>query len=245
MRALSAHEILRLYDYGQNHLPAERAVALLALACPEVLPEDLVALPIGERDARLLAVRDMTLGPRLEGFAECPRCGQALEFTLATPDLRDAAGAPLPPEQRVLDYRGFHVRFRLLTSHDLAEAAAVADPSRARRLLVERCVVSAQRRGRDVMVAALPDALVARLATRLAEGDPGAEMLFDLRCAGCGHGWQAVFDIATFFWSELLAHARRLLREVHQLATAYGWSEAEILSLGGRRRQAYLEMAGA
>ncbi|HEX2516118.1 MAG TPA: phage baseplate protein, partial [Chloroflexota bacterium] len=39
--------------------------------------------------------------------------------------------------------------------------------------------------------------------------------------------------------------ARRLLREVHTLARAYGWREAEILALPGRRRQTYLDLVGA
>ena len=41
------------------------------------------------------------------------------------------------------------------------------------------------------------------------------------------------------------AHARRLLLDVHQLASAYGWSEMEILSLSATRRNAYLEMVRA
>ena len=33
--------------------------------------------------------------------------------------------------------------------------------------------------------------------------------------------------------------------EVHTLATAYGWSEAETLALGDARRAMYLEMVSA
>jgi len=38
---------------------------------------------------------------------------------------------------------------------------------------------------------------------------------------------------------------RRLLVEVHALASAYGWSEQEILSLSDARRRLYLEMVQA
>jgi hypothetical protein len=37
-------------------------------------------------------------------------------------------------------------------------------------------------------------------------------------------------------------HARRLLREVHELARAYHWSEADILRLDRRRRRRYLAL---
>jgi hypothetical protein len=53
-----------------------------------------------------------------------------------------------------------------------------------------------------------------------------------------------LFDIATFFWAEVSAHARRLIRDVHALARAYGWREVEILSMSGWRRERYLEQLG-
>ena len=54
--------------------------------------------------------------------------------------------------------------------------------------------------------------------------------------------WLEPFDIASFLWTELHAWASRTLYDVHQLAAAYGWSEAECLSLSARRRGYYLEL---
>ena len=45
-------------------------------------------------------------------------------------------------------------------------------------------------------------------------------------------------------WSDLTDWVGRTLTEVHQLARAYGWSEAEILAMSGWRRRWYLEAAG-
>jgi hypothetical protein len=39
-------------------------------------------------------------------------------------------------------------------------------------------------------------------------------------------------------------YARRLLYDVHALASAYGWSEDEVLAVSPARRRCYLEMAG-
>jgi hypothetical protein len=41
------------------------------------------------------------------------------------------------------------------------------------------------------------------------------------------------------------ARARRILQEVHTLASSYGWHEAEILALGDTRRAMYLQMVQA
>jgi hypothetical protein len=51
-----------------------------------------------------------------------------------------------------------------------------------------------------------------------------------------------LFDIVSFFWTELSAQAKRLLREVHTLARGYGWREADILAMSARRRQLYLDL---
>ena len=39
--------------------------------------------------------------------------------------------------------------------------------------------------------------------------------------------------------------ARRLLPEVHALASSYGWSEKEILALSPARRRSYIALLGA
>ena len=61
-------------------------------------------------------------------------------------------------------------------------------------------------------------------------------------CPACTFTWSEPFDIVTFFWAEIDAWARRLLADVHVLASSYGWSERDILALSPVRRQYYLEM---
>ena len=56
------------------------------------------------------------------------------------------------------------------------------------------------------------------------------------------HGWQAALDVAADFWLELHAWARGMLREIHTLARAYGWREADILALSPARRRHYLQL---
>ena len=77
----------------------------------------------------------------------------------------------------------------------------------------------------------------------LAESDPGAQTALRVRCP-CGSEWVGELDIRTVVWSDLTDWVGRTLTEVHQLARAYGWSEAEILAMSGWRRRWYLEAAG-
>jgi len=131
------------------------------------------------------------------------------------------------------------VRFRLPNSHDLAAVNGFSDPTAARVVLLERCLV-ARKAGRPVPVSTLPTGVIEAVEARMSELDPQGDTTLELRCTACGHEWRAALDIGRFFWQELAAEARRLLREVHLLASAYGWRETEILALTPARRNAYL-----
>jgi len=239
MYPLSAQDILKVWEQGQAQHPVDRALSVLA-AGMAIPPEALATLSIGQRDAHLLTLRELTFGTALKGFAECSRCGERLEYTLDTASIR----VPYLQEQTEfeLEAAGFELRFRLPNNSDLVAIAGCPDPSSARRLLVQRCVLTAYYQGTSVASGDLPDEMIARLAAHIGEADPQAEVQFALECAACGHRWQALFDIATFFWTEIAAQAKRLLREVHTLARAYGWRETDILAMSALRRQCYLEM---
>lgn len=243
MRPLSAYELLKVWEVGEDQHPLDRALTLLAAACPEQTLDELAALSIGQRDARLLTLRERTSGARLNGLVECPRCAEQLEFDVAVADLRVAEEPDLEEEAWVLVTNGLALRFRLPNSGDLATVSGCEDTSAARNLLVQRCVLEASRDGVPVTASELPADVIAGLAQRMSECDPQAEVLLNLHCPTCDQHWQALLDIAAFFWAELTAQAKRLLRDVHTLARVYGWSEADVLDMGARRRQFYLEMA--
>src|SRR3954471_5239527 len=143
MQAASAAELLEAWERGASMGPAERGLALLALACPEAPPDTLAELSIGRRDAILLGLRELTFGPRLTGLVPCASCGSLLETSLTVAELR-AGEAPEEPQELALETAGFEFRLRLPNSRDLIALAATT-PAEARRLLFERCLVSAAR----------------------------------------------------------------------------------------------------
>ena len=65
----------------------------------------------------------------------------------------------------------------------------------------------------------------------------------ELACPACGHEWEATIDVPSYLWEEVVASARRLAREVAELAAAYGWREADVLRLTPWRRRLYLALA--
>lgn len=223
---------------------AQRALTLLATACPEKTAEELARLSIGERDGRLLTLREWTFGPRLEGLATCPGCSKRLEFTLNIGEIRFIPEVK-QPENLSLTIGEYVVHFRLPNSLDLAAISGQEDETVSRSLVLNRCLFSIQRGNEKESMERLPSGVVQAVLDKMAETDPQADVQLDLSCPWCRHQWQIPFDIVSFFWNEMDAWARRILREVHILASAYGWREADILAMSPWRRQIYLEMVGA
>jgi hypothetical protein len=236
--AIDDTTLLEAWDRASPLARPWRELTLLAGTGEAV--ETLAHLPVGERDRRLLTLRRMLLGDRLECETSCPACGERLEHVLVASDL---AGAPVDAvAESTVEHAGCRVRFRLPTSADLAASSAAPDAAQA---LLGRCVLDATRGDERLAADALPRALLDAVAARMAELDPQANVRLALECAACSHRWEADLDVAGFVLAEIDAHARRLLAEVHGLASAYGWREADILALGPRRRRRYLELAWA
>jgi uncharacterized protein (UPF0212 family) len=128
-------------------------------------------------------------------------------------------------------------------AQEAARQAARQDP---RAILLARCVIDARGAGGEsVDVATLPDAVQHAVAETMAAADPQADVQLACTCPACGWTWAAAFDIASVLWAEIHAWARRTLRDVHALALAYGWREADVLTLSPTRRELYLELVGS
>ena len=184
MRALSAFELLAVWERGLSQTPIERALGLLGAACTGEPPGELARLSVGERDARLLTLREWTFGRQLISLVSCPGCAEQLELSLDAADLRvspeaeggqKASGAmPGPLTMKAGDYE---VSFRLPNSLDLAAAAvgAPAEVADAAASLLDHCLVEA-RRGGELYG---PDRLQADIALRrdLPPGHLAAELV--------------------------------------------------------------------
>jgi hypothetical protein len=233
MLPLSAHDLLAAWDMARPRDAVDRALGLLAAACHDDASTTLAELTLGDRNARLLSLREATFGSRLTGLADCPSCGERLELEFDVQQVR--IGRP-DTVRLFVDDDGNRVEFRLPNSLDLAAIRTAPDLATARHWLFERCITN------GVVAADAYERLVDKVAATMAEADPQGDVRLSLTCPSCGREWEGNFDVASFVWAEVHAWALRTLREVHQLASAYGWSEADILAMSPTRRQAYLEL---
>ncbi|MFJ9804336.1 T4 family baseplate hub assembly chaperone [Streptomyces wuyuanensis] len=236
-------ELLAAWEAGVDRHEAARALLLHRAARPWAGTDELLSVPVGVRETELLALRRSLFGERMQVCAECGSCGEAMEFDLDAGRLAGTAppGGPLRVEEG-----DWVVDFRLPTVADLTAAGAAPGPEEARRVLLERCTVAARRRGEEVpadrLDAVLPVPVRSRLAEAAERADPAADVTLKVTCPECGESTRAELDISSYLWTELDNWARDVLLDVHLLASAYGWTEPEVLALSPLRRRYYLEL---
>lgn len=245
--SLNSAALLAAWEAGSSLSPIRRGLGLLAAAWPETSVDDWANASVGARDRRLLALREGLFGSKFEAVAACPKCEQRVEVEFTSEGIPApllALGEPAPTKMLRISLAGYEVEFRLPTSADLLEVTKPAIEG-ARETLLGRCVQEARREGLPVETSALPDAVVQAVMRKMAKADPQADVQIGIACPACQHHWSIAFDILSYLWSELEGWAQQLLREVHALASAYGWSEGDILAMSARRRRSYLAVIGA
>lgn len=243
MRPLTASKLLSVWERASRQPPVERALLLLGAACPEQTAEELARLPIGQRDSLLVALREWTFGSQFVSRLLCQKCGERLELVFKVSDIR-VAREPETAAALTLNADGYEVLFRPPNSEDIRAVTGVVDAdSDPEQLLLRRCVLCVTKDRAEQSADELPRAVIDMVVEGMAEADPQAIPL-SLACAACSHQWLIDFDIVSYFWSEVNAWANRILREVHLLASRYGWREDDILAMSPWRRQSYLEMTG-
>jgi hypothetical protein len=240
---LAAADVLEIVDAGGERDAAQRGLLLLERARPDHPAERLAGATLGFRDAQLLALRCGTFGDPLAGRVRCPACELLLAVDVGRAELERlaAGGEPEPGDAFEIECGDVVVTARPPDGHALRAAAAQEDVDGARRSLIGSCVLEARSGKRKLDVGSLSDEVLEQVGEAIVAADPQSEVRIELTCAGCGHEWMPVLDIALFFWRELSAASVQILDDVHQLATGYGWSEEEVLRLSSRRRRRYVE----
>jgi len=234
MRALSSSELLDLWERGGGLRPLDQALLALSAALPDVAPETLADWPLGRRNHALLEMYRFCFGPHLQAWSGCAQCGEQMEFRIDSRALiNHASGA----NAETVSVGGYS--FRLPSSRDLAAAAREREIGLAGIRILERCQLSGAKR------ANWSEEELNQIEASMALCDPLAETRLALRCPTCDHEAEETLDIVGLVWSEIASHANRLLREIHSLASAYGWTESQVLSLSAYRRARYLEMVEA
>src|SRR4051812_41123700 len=96
MAGLSDLDIVTVWSVAQRVHPAARGAALLRAVAPDEPFDALARLPIGRRDARLLALRERWFGPTLDAVTSCPACGEQVEAEIPVEALKTEEGPASP-----------------------------------------------------------------------------------------------------------------------------------------------------
>jgi hypothetical protein len=227
----SASAVVDAADRGRGAAWLDRGLVIAELAGRD--PDRLRGEPVGRLQGAVLTLHEALSGGELAATTVCPSCAALVEFTLPVTALRGMTGGP---SNGCLDLGDTAITWRAPTAEDLRGAAGAVDPVAALRAACLAVTVA----GREVAASDLPAEAVVAAEQAMAVADPLAEVLVDVACPECGASFDADVDPIGFVWAEVEALAVRLLREVDELARAYGWPEEIVLGLPAPRRAAYL-----
>jgi hypothetical protein len=227
MRQTPARQLLDGWETFRSEPMPLRAAALASLLTGRRL-RDVMRWSVARRDQALFDFRARMFGDRIDAVTACPSCAAQLEMQIPLAQIAPRGSITSRSVFRTVQIGGKRIRCRPPNTEDLLAVASLNDVSEARTKLIARCVQT-----RD------PDLRERAAAVLTNEAN---DVQLDLTCPACGHTWPAPFDIAAFVWRELDDWAQQTLHDIHLIASAYGWSEHQILQLSARRRQIYVEM---
>lgn len=213
--------------------------AVLAGSCGAVESVDAALdLPLAAQADLLARLYGESFSQDVEGSLTCAACGAVAEVRLPLSAFAAADDGSDGRRRSVALPGGGAAVVRALTARDLLEAAGADDPART---LVERSVTDAE--GLPLDPAGLDEAARTDVDAAAESLAGGAALVLRAVCPGCGADVVAPADVGVLLWDRVAALAPIVLAEVAELATAFGWSQAEVLSLSALRRAAYLELA--
>lgn len=199
-------------------------------------PDAVERLACGAQDALLLrCAASLWPGP-VWLQADCARCGSRYDLHLRLEDVPvtpPGPGFPTVTIETSLGPRSFDVP----NGRHAEQVAALPamDVASLRRRALAVLGIGAEA---EADAARFSDADLARIDAALEAAAPEAADEISALCPNCGGPTTAAFD--PLDWA--LPSAASLLREIHLLASAYHWSEREILDLPRFRRARYLAL---
>ena len=195
-------------------------------------------LPIYDLDAFYLLLRRMCFGDVIRTEAVCParQCGKPFDISFGIGEYLAHHRPKRPTGLTAIEEPGWYrlvgapATFRPPSAADLM---AVNGSENVEQQLIDRCM---RPRGQRSVV-------IKRIQQAMASMAPNLCQELQATCPECQTSISLRFDPATYTMIELRAEAISIHEDVHTLASAYHWPEADILALPRARRARYVEMA--
>lgn len=235
-RTLTGEVELSILEAGRDRRSVpQRVTAVLTAALAELggaaaQPDMVRALSVADRQylMRRLAVE---VGIEESWIAaRCPKCGATFDIPVHHSELPVKPAGEGYPFAAVETSLG-PVRFRVPDGADQEAVAGIEDPREARRALASRCA-------EGQLAGELSDEDLDRAETALEAVAPEVVTRAQAACPDCGEAAEVHLDPYVC----LGAANSGLFLDVHTLASAYHWSEREILAMPRDRRRLYLSL---
>lgn len=234
-------DLLQVWEEGRAQSTIGQSMLLLELLYPGESRENLLELTVGERDAALLYLRGQLFGALLHNTANCPACGQKIEWETPVEALQlQPLREDIAIRTFTVEHEGNTVLFRLPNTADILAVLETEGGASTADLLLNKCMLDADHPG--AQAALLSVGLRNAIIGKMAQSDPQADINIAAVCPECTQQWVLHFDIVQYLWTELDSWAYRTIQDIGLLAARFGWSENDILSISRFRRGLYLSM---
>jgi hypothetical protein len=198
-------------------------------------PSVLRSAPVGDRVAALIAIAALTGDGTFSVPLRCPAeaCRDELELEVTWAEIRTIAASAADGPFEV-DADGLRYVVRRPTGIDQEAWAGTASRGETvdARAVLSRLIV-------DGPLDRLTDSRIAALEAALDERDPLVTFGVSVGCPTCGLVTPRELPLVAMAASVLRRRQALILDDIHDLAHAYGWSEAAILAIPAWRRAAY------
>lgn len=232
------------FDFGSPS--RARLVTALLAACRDdaaagaVAEDTVLALTLAGRIGALAQVAARSgEGAELTLDLTCPVpwCGASLQADVPYEWLLSAGlEAELAPAIEVELEPAARLRVRRPTGHDQQcwEGRGFSDAAQAERAMVASLC--------DLPESALTAEALAAVDAALEEHDPLTCFTVTAACPACGETQAHPIDLERRLLQLLQRRQHEMVREVHRLASRFGWDERTILALPAWRRRMYLQL---
>jgi len=214
-------------DFASPDRPA-LVTALLDSCATSADPGPWREQPVGARHRAMLAL--LQVSEAIDAVACttcCPACGERAELALPLGDLQALPSGGAAVEVVI---GGRRLCLRRPTGDDL-RAWREAPPHNRGEVLQSLLQDGELQPGDEETV-----------ARALADADPLVAFSVQCACPACGEMADHEVDLEALVLQRLAQRQHAVLREVHRLASHYGWTEAQVFAVAPSRRARYLAL---
>lgn len=193
-----------------------------------------------QRDSLLANLYTQIYGSKIDATITCDQCNEAYDLDFSITDLLES----LTPNYETLEVEplddGFFtfpsgVKFRLPTGHDECQVLGLPT-DQAEIILLQRCADNFEE---------LSDDAIQHIQMVMEKLSPIVEMDMSASCPECSYEQFVHFDLQRYLLTALRNDRQQLMRDIHTLASTYGWSLTEILNLARSQRRSLVAMVEA